>query len=244
MTQDQRLLNGFESPQAQRRKKKGSSVFTIVGVLLLVLGLACLGFIGYQYFGTNVVAQKSFDEKKETLRNDWGSAPAPQGQGQQLGGTAAVEPLKHDPGQPVALLRIPKFGADYEVPVMSGTDLGTLSKGVGWYEGSVGPGEIGNFALAGHRVTHGEPFARILELAKGDQVIVETRGQVFTYVMDTSPADLTVDDKQVWVVDPVPGKPRDTVPTKELLTLTTCQDLFHSPDRSVGFGHLQSVDNK
>ena len=33
-------------------------------------------------------------------------------------------------------------------------------------------------------------------------------------------------------------------PTRALLTLTTCQDLFRSPDRTVAFGHLQSTRNK
>jgi sortase A len=34
------------------------------------------------------------------------------------------------------------------------------------------------------------------------------------------------------------------VPTEAMITLTTCQDLFHSPDRSIGFGHLESTRNK
>jgi sortase A len=41
----------------------------------------------------------------------------------------------------------------------------------------------------------------------------------------------------------VPGKP-GAVPTEALITLTTCQDLFHSPDRSIGFGHLESTKDK
>ena len=47
----------------------------------------------------------------------------------------------------------------------------------------------------------------------------------------------TVKDVDTWVLDPVPGK-TNVKPTRALITLTTCQDLFHSPDRSVGFGHL------
>ena len=45
------------------------------------------------------------------------------------------------------------------------------------------------------------------------------------------------------MLDPVPDEPGAT-PTEALITLTTCQDLFHSPDRSVGFGHLASTRNK
>ena len=50
-------------------------------------------------------------------------------------------------------------------------------------------------------------------------------------------------DTDTWVLDPVPGEP-ESKPTKALLTLTTCQDLFRSPDRSVGFGHLASTKTK
>ena len=74
-------------------------------------------------------------------------------------------------------------------------------------------------------------------------MIVETRDAVYTYVIDDPPRDLTVPDTATWVLDPVPGKP-EAKPTQALLTLTTCQDLFRSPDRSVGFGHLTSTKNQ
>jgi sortase A len=105
------------------------------------------------------------------------------------------------------------------------------------------PGQVGNFALAGHRITHGQPFAKLLDLRRGDEVVVETRTSVYTYVIDEPPRSLTVNADASWVLDPVPGQP--TVrPSQSLITLTTCQDLFHSPDRSVGFGHLASTKNK
>lgn len=90
---------------------------------------------------------------------------------------------------------------------------------------------------------HGAPFAQLFTLRRGDQVVVETRDAVLTYVMDTSPRDLTVKDTASWVLDPVPDQPGAT-PTRALITHTTGQDLFHSPDRSVGFGHLASTRNK
>jgi sortase A len=147
------------------------------------------------------------------------------------------------PGDAIALLRIPAFGDDYEVPILNGTDLSILSKGVGHYSSTAAPGQIGNFAIAGHRVTHGQPFAKLLSLKQGDEVIVETREAIYTYVIDDSPRRLTVDDSETWVLDPVPGK-RGVKPTEAMITLTTCQDLFRSPDRSIGFGRLQSTQNK
>jgi sortase A len=92
-------------------------------------------------------------------------------------------------------------------------------------------------------VTHGQPFALLLDLEQGDQVIVETRQAIYTYVLDESPRSLTVRETDTWVIDPVPGHP-GAKPTQPLITLTTCQDVFRSADRSIGFGHLVSTQNK
>jgi sortase A len=145
-------------------------------------------------------------------------------------------------GKPFVLLRIPKFGADWVKPVVEGVDADDLARGIGHYPQTQLPGQPGNFAVAGHRVTHGSPFRKLLDLRKGDQVLVETQYAVYTYELDGSPRDLTVKASETWVLDPVPGK-RQT-PTQSIITLTTCQDLFHSPDRSVAFGHLVKVSKK
>ena len=220
------------------RRRQRPSVLTVLGVVLLVSGLACLGWVGYQFVGTDVVAQRSYGRETQGLRSQWKARPPAASKPR-----AEASMLDPVPGTAVALLRIPRFGADYEVPVVAGTALADLAHGVGHYDSTAAPGEIGNFALAGHRITHGQPFAKLLTLQKGDQVVVETRQAVFTYVMDTSPRDLTVKDTASWVLDPVPDKP-GARPTQALITLTTCQDLFHSPDRSIGFGHLKSTQNK
>ena len=41
---------------SSRQRKRGMSPFTAVGLLLLIAGLASLGWVAYQYFGTNIVA--------------------------------------------------------------------------------------------------------------------------------------------------------------------------------------------
>lgn len=216
----------------------------MLGVVLLVLGLGCLGYVGYQYVGTNFIADRAFDSGRQNLRQRWqAQQPAPVNARDSADPDPTVRAAKPLPGEATALLRIPAFGADYEIPILEGADLGTLSGGVGHYPGTALAGQVGNFALAGHRVTHGEPFRRLLELQPGDEVVVETASAVYTYVLDKPPRSLTVTDTATWVLDPVPGEP-DAVPTKALITLTTCQDLVRSADRSVGFGHLQSTRNK
>ena len=122
---------------------------------------------------------RSSRPRREQLRTKWQEQEKTDPQGRD--GASVM------PGDAIALLRIPAFGDDYEIPVLNGTDLSILSKGVGHYSSTAAPGQIGNFAIAGHRVTHGQPFAKMLSLKKGDEVIVETREAIYTYVMDDSP---------------------------------------------------------
>lgn len=241
------LADPDEAP-TPRRPRRRVSALTVVGVLLLVAGFGCLGWVAWQYFGTNVTSEKAFHEETSQLRERW-TQPAGDSAGSDGTGSADGTTGKSEltpaviPGDAIALLRIPAFGAGYEVPILSGTDLSILDRGVGHYTTTAMPGAVGNFAIAGHRVTHGQPFARLLELTKGDQIIVETRDEIYTYVMEDSPRNLTVDDTETWVLDPDPHHPGAKA-TEALLTLTTCQDLFHSPDRSVGFAHLAKTVDK
>lgn len=233
------------SRHSTRRRRRRATPLTVVGIVLLALGLGCLGWVAYQFFGTNIVSEQAYTQEKDGLRSQWAQASAdPTTEATKAAG-ATQKPVKEKviPGDAIALLRIPAFGPGYEVPILSGTDLDILSRGVGHYTSTAMPGGVGNFAIAGHRVTHGQPFKRLLELNKGDEVIVETRDAIYTYVLDEPPKSLTVKSGASWVLDPVPGEAGAT-PTKALLTLTTCQDLFHSPDRSIGFAHLASTKNK
>ncbi|TDW17726.1 class E sortase [Kribbella kalugense] len=198
-----------------------------LGIVLLVAGLGLLGWVGWQYLGTGISANHEMGKAENSLRNQWKTPGA----------------VKPSTGKPFVLLRIPKFGADWEKPVVEGVDADDLARGIGHYPQTQLPGQPGNFAIAGHRVTHGSPFRKLLDLRKGDQVIVETADAVYTYELDGSPHDLTVKPTDTWVLDPVPGKPQQPA-TKSIITLTTCQDLFHSPDRSVAFGQLVKVSKK
>lgn len=211
------------------------SPLTVVGVVLLAAGLACLGWVGWQYFGTNFVSKQEAGKEISSLEESWSAAePSVPAEGQ----TAPLEA-----GSAQWLIRIPAFGDDWEWPIVAGIEVPDLKKGVGWYPTTSHPGEVGNFALAGHRVTNGEPFRRMLQLSTGDTVIVETQDTILTYELTSAPSELTVQDTETWVLDPVPGQ-EGVVPTEELITLTTCEDLFHSPDRSVAFGKLVSSETK
>lgn len=212
------------APAPAPRKSGARRLVTWFGVSLILAGLGVMAWFAWQYFGTNVVAKQKQAEIKQTLTIDWGKG------------------IESDA---MGLLRVKRFGSDYEVPIVKGVDADALSKGVGWDPDTDKPGEIGNFVIAGHRVTHGEPFAKFPKLRKGDRVVVETRTAIRTYRLRNSGTSITVDFTEAWPLWPVPDpKARAVKPTEEVLTMVTCSELFHTRNRSVVIGDLISTVRK
>lgn len=203
-----------------------------VGLAMVAGGLAALGYVAWQLWGTNWVSQREHDEVAGALEARW-----------EEGGTR-LEPRHVPEGEASAVIRIPRFGDSYAVPVLEGTSPDVLTRGYGHFTDSADPGQQGNYALAAHRVTHGEPLRRMPELRPGDEVIVETARATYVYELDTNPNDLVVPFTSTWVLAPVPDNPREggpepaQVPGRRLITLTTCSEIFHTDDRMIAFGHL------
>jgi sortase A len=203
------------------------------GVVLLLLGVLLLGWLAWVYVGTNVVAHHRQAAVVDDLRKGWA-----RGKGEvDAAGTSAS-----------AVVRIPRFGEDFEVPLLEGTSDEALASGIGHVEGTADPGERGNLVLAAHRVTHGEPFADLPSLRPGDTVVVETAEATYTYELDTGGDDLEVSFDADWVLAPQPRNPDpggvgpDLGSDPRLITLTTCAELFHTDERLVAFGHLVGVE--
>ncbi len=142
--------------------------------------------------------------------------------------------------QAYAVLRIPGLGV--VAPVARGVaKRGVLDKGyVGHYPGTARPGRVGNVALAGHRNTHGEPFRHLDRLRRGDEVVVETRDAVHTYVVSGGVPQTSARD--VGVIAPVPRSAvhpgRGFGEPGHYLTLTTCTPEFTSAYRLVVWATL------
>lgn len=201
-----------------------------VGELFITAGLVLLLFCVYQLVWTNVEANHAQAKVSDTLREQWEHG----GGGELPDGTITLS--KSDFGKGFAFLHIPRLGPKFAKPVVQGVTLPDLARGVGHYPTTAVPGAIGNFAVAGHRATNGEPFAHLDEVKVGDSLVVETRRNWFTYVVDKTQI---VQPTDVWVIEPVPGKP-DEKPTRRLITLTTCNPRWASTQRLIVFGHLQA----
>lgn len=212
-----------------------------LGEVLMTAGLVLLLFVAYQLVWTNVEARREQGQVADAIREAWDRPPRENGQ--DPGDPADPGPPGIDEvafGEGFAFLRIPRLGEDYTVPVLEGVALDVLSRGVGHYPDTARPGRVGNFAVAGHRSTNGEPFAALDRLRPGDAVVAETRRSWFTYVVDRTRIVAPTD---VWVIDPVPGSP-GAEPTDRLLTLTTCNPRWSSTQRLIVFGHLEERRSK
>jgi sortase A len=110
---------------------------------------------------------------------------------------------------PLAVLRIAKIRL--EVPVLPGTDDGTLDRAVGHIEGTAAPGAAGNVGIAGHRDSF---FRGLKDIAPGDLIEVETLRERHEYRV-----------VRTWVVDPKDVSVLETMSSASL-TLVTCHPFY------------------
>jgi sortase A len=108
------------------------------------------------------------------------------------------------------------------------------------------PGQVGNFAVAGHRTTYLHPFYNINELKPGDAIVLETRSTWFTYRVGDIPHTAAsyqevVAPTDVSVAYPVPDQPDpDATPTQRVLTFTSCNPRYSAAQRIVVHALLAS----
>jgi sortase A len=221
-------LSRMEARRQARARKASPAVVAsrAIGEVFITTGVLMLLFVTYQLWWTNVRAHAAADKETSTLQNDWAS-----GKG---------APGVFEPGQGFAILHIPKL--DVVVPIAEGvSNKKVLDKGmVGHYsEGKLKtamPGaKTGNFALAGHRNTHGEPFRYINRLKAGDEVVVETQDKYYVY-KTTSTLPVT-SPSNTSVIGPVPPQSGFTGPGR-YITLTTCTPEFTSKYRLIVWGKM------
>jgi sortase A len=207
-----------------------------LGELLITFGLLLLLFVAWQLWWTDVTANRAQASTIHALERGFGPAGVP-----GRGHVRVADPLatlRNIPfGEAFAIVRIPRFGADYARPVLQSTDEDTLTKGVGHYAGTAMPGLVGNFAVAGHRTTYGEPFHNIDLLQKGDVIVVETRASYIVYAVDRY---VIVTPDHVEVIAPVPQRP-GVRPTQAWMTMTTCTPEYSASQRYVVFAKLAKI---
>ncbi|MFF4095795.1 class E sortase [Streptomyces sp. NPDC001834] len=251
---------------ARGRRVLARGLWTAAEVVV-TLGVVLLLLVVHQLWWTNRQARADAEQEVRALRKTWqepegrgagergeragGAGGSGTGSGGGPGGGASggrTSPGRTAPAEArwdraYAVIRIPRIGL--VAPVARGIGKrGVLDKGyVGHYPRTAQPGEAGNFALAGHRNTHGEPFRYIDRLRRGDVIGIETREAVYTYTVDRTLARTSPRDSGV--IAPVPRSEVKAgagyTEAGSYVTLTTCTPEFSSRYRLVVWGRLTGV---
>ena len=230
---------------------KRPSASTVIGEVLLTVGVLLLLFAFYESYWTNLASSRKQDEAQTRLEEAWVNPR--QAKAAQL-------------GDAFSKMYIPAFGQDYQFAILQGVQEAQLLAGPGHYPGTQFPGQPGNFAVAGHRVGKGAPFNDLGALNACDAVVVETREAWVTYRV--MPMSLDPNERRaegagclpgplnervaagdyaavqgrhitvpgnIEVVNPMPETRSTTVPDGALpvMTMTTCHPQFSNAERMI-----------
>ncbi len=278
MSIDERSADGAGQP-ADRRRSAGDVVRLLLrgtGQLLMTVGLIVLLFVVYEVYVTDLFGHQKQAAATSAVDRVWAKA--------EVESTSTVvvdnpdqlvtDPRQRTPkyqtltGEGFAKLYVPAFGADYVFTVVEGTDPDDLYIGPGHYATTQLPGQQGNFAVAGHRVSKGSPFNDLGLLAACDAIVVETEQDWFVYrvlpMAEDVPSwtqtprtncdgvdvqrgayqgvfgrEITVPSDYAQIL-PVPHVNSTAVPpdAERLITLTTCHPQFSDAERMIIHGVL------
>jgi sortase A len=214
----------------------------VLGELLMTAGVILLLFVAWQLWWTNIESDARQSELIKEFAQDLGTAApaapeapaaaaAPEGFGPPVVGAA--------PGHAgtIGIMYIPRFGAGYTRPIVQGTSQDVLDTlGLGHYSNTAMPGAVGNFAVAGHRQTHGAVLDNIHTLVPGDKIYVQTKDGYYMYVFRNNQI---VMPSRTDVLEPVPTQP-GAAPTESFLTMTSCNPRFGAEERIIAYALLDS----
>jgi sortase A len=215
-------------------------VVRTVSELCITFGTVIVLFVVYVLFWTGVKADNVMDDQIDQLQEQWSKgavSPTTAAPGASVS-AAPAEPGPYKDGRPFAIMYVPRLGFTWNKPVLEGTATGILKKGLGHYANTARLGEKGNFSVAGHRRTYGDPFKDFPRMRRGDAVVLTDGVTWFTYRIDKGPHKTLPTD--VEVIDPVPRKSGYTREGR-YLTLTTCDPEWGHSHRLIVWAHLDST---
>jgi sortase A len=199
----------------------------------MTAAVVVLLFLGWQLWLNDFIAGGKQTQEATTLGQDWSRSS----------GGSSDKPS--DPGTPIvrkepatntkfAILIVPRWGNTWQRPIAQGIGVADVldTIGVGHYPGTQMPGEIGNFAIAGHRLAYGHAMRDVYLLRVGDPIYVETRDGWYRYVFRNLHYVLP---NAIQVLQPVPEQP-GVKPTERYITLTTCNPFYSTAERIAAYG--------
>lgn len=210
----------------------------LVGEILVTLAVVCALYIAWQLWWTGVESEHTQLATRQTSSwSDPGSANGSVKIATAQKGDPPEQPTGAKVGDLIAQLYVPRFGSAWSRNIVQGTTNEQLARhGVGHYTNTQMPGQIGNFAVAGHRAGYGEPLAHVDTLKQGDAIIVRTKDYWYVYRYTTKKIVLPTD---VSVIAANPTDPTSAA-VKRMITLTTCEPRYtEATHRWISWGELE-----
>ena len=170
----------------------------VFGIALILIGVGIIGTVAYK----KIVTSHKQNQLLEVFESQIAETT-------NEGSNESVSWEAINGYTPVAIMEIPSI--KLKQPVVDGITEDVIKYFLGRFPESAMPGEVGNFAVAGHRVSDfTDAFINLYKVKVGDEVIVTTKDGRFTYEVDNS---FIVDPDQVEVLDDA---------DYEKMTLITC----------------------
>ena len=216
----------------------------MLGELLLTAGAFVFLYLGWQLYLNNAILANEQTQLAQDLSRTWAaeytegpiSADVPKAGETTMSDAVPVYAGAPGYAEQFATLIVPRFGADWTKPIAEGVGVEDVLNniGIGHYPGTGMPGQLGNFALAGHRTSHGDPLININQLDVGDSIYVETQDGWYRYAFRSHEY---VPPSGVEVLAAVPQMP-GAMPTDRIITLTTCNPVHSVSERYIAYGVL------
>ena len=202
---------------------------SLLAITCIAAGLSLLTWTAYQVWDPGAAREQG--KLATQLQRQWRQ--------QSTAAAHTYQPIALVTGKPFAFLRIPALGRHWRFAIVEGASLAQLSDGPGHVPGTQLPGKPGNFAVAAHDITAGNPFLHLASLRSGDAIYVTTVNGTYRYSVSS---ESVVRYTDVAVLDPVPGHPGQHA-RHQSITLITCTPvtLNFTPWRVIVTGTLVSA---
>jgi sortase A len=220
-----------------RRPRRRVTFLGVTGDVLITAGVLVLLFIVWQQWFNDLVVGHEREQQAASLSKSFGTVTKPAAKPDKGWGTPKVSAQPKNATE-FGVMYVPRFGSTYAMPMGGGTTTeGTLDTiGIGHYDNTQMPGQVGNFAVAGHRTTYGRPFNQIASLHLGDKIYLETKDGWYTYSFRNLEY---VKPTQVSVLDPSPDAV-NVQTTDRVMTMTSCNPMYSATERIVAFSVFDS----
>lgn len=140
----------------------------LIGLILIIVGLSIIGNVIYKKMDTKK-KQNELQTILETVINEEPKELTTEQEEELINGY-----------KPIALMEIPSIGLSQGL--VEGIADDVLQYYLGHFEDSAKPGENGNFAVAGHRVSdYSEAFVNLYKVEIGDKILVKANKKEYVY---------------------------------------------------------------